>query len=298
MISCAHRKTSLSALLLAVTATLAPASAAAQIRVAPRFTAEFSPIQRWTFSVSERYVYGPRIASSGRAQTYVGAEFSPWKWLDFGVAYRLSMETYRNAYWSSHRVTTDAGVAGSRWGFRLGYRLRWQNRFSPDRQGYEFDSALRNRVSLRYRTPKPVDLAVSGELFSTLMPAVLPWSAFRFEAEVTGRVDPVDITFGYRYHHPIQSGGQHYHMVMATVTWRWEAPRPRNRDREERRRNRENRENREGRSDRERRRDRRRDGDSSHSQDASDARDTQRANDGAASNTSPRNTAPNAEVPR
>lgn len=237
------------AIALALAAALAPPSAEAQIRVAPRFNAEISPIQRWTFSVSERYVYGPRIASSGRAQTYVGAEFSPWKWLDFGVAYRVSFETYRNAYWSSHRVTTDAGVAGSRWGFRLGYRLRWQNRFSPDRQGYEHDMALRNRVSLRYRTPKPVDLAVSGELFSALVPAVLPWSAFRFEAELTGRVDPVAITFGYRYHHPIQSGGQHYHMVMATVTWRWEAPRPRNRDREERRRNRDQRERRRDRRD-------------------------------------------------
>jgi hypothetical protein len=222
-----------------------PSVAAAQIRVAPRFTAEISPVRRLTLSVSERYVYGDRIATSGRAQTYIGADFDPFKWLSFGLTYRISGETYRAAYWSSHRITADAGLAGSWRGFKLSYRLRWQSRFSPDRTGYEFDSALRNRVALRYRTPQPVDLSVSGELFSTLLPAALPASAFRFEAEITGHVDPVSIAFGYRFHGPIQATSQHYHMVMATVTWRWEAPRPRERSEERQQRRNERRQRRE-----------------------------------------------------
>jgi hypothetical protein len=204
--------------------SFAPA-ASAQIRVAPRVGVEISPARRWTISAYERFVHGARIASTGRAQTFVGANFEPLKFLDFGVGYRISGETYRAAYWTSHRLQTDAAIAGSWRGFRLSYRLRWQNRWSPDRSGYEFDSFLRNRVQLRYRTPKPVDLSVSGELYSQLSPALIAADAFRFEAEITGHVDPVDLSFGYRFHGPILGGGQHYHMIMMSVTWRWEAPR-------------------------------------------------------------------------
>lgn len=234
----------------ALSITAASAVSSAQIRVAPRFNAELELVPRFTLEVGDRWVYGARIEETGREQVYVGAQYDVFRWLSFAANYRFGVEQYHRAIWSSHRIATDAGLA-LRWnGLRFSYRLRWRNRWRPSQRVMTFDSTLRNRLMLRYHLPKPVFVSVSGELFTLMMPYVIGADTFRFEAEITGRVKPVDIAFGYRYQMPILGYGQSYHMVMATVTWHWDRARAtrtpeerarRRRERDERRNRREGR---------------------------------------------------------
>ncbi len=223
--------------------------AQAQIRVAPRFNAELAITPRFTLEFGDRWVYGARIEESGREQIYVGAQLDALRWLRFGASYRIGAELYRRAVWSSHRIATDVTLAGRWRGFRLSYRLLWRNRWRPSSRVMTYDSTIRNRVALRYHLPKPVFLSVSGELFSVMLPSISGADSFRFEAEITGRVKPVDVAFGYRYQLPLLGTSQPYHMVMATVTWHWDRARAQRtpEERAQRRRERNNRNNGRGR---------------------------------------------------
>lgn len=226
---------------------VASASASAQVRVAPRFNAELELVPRFTLEVGNRFVNGARIEQPGREQVYVGAQYDVLRWLSFSANYRFGMEQYHRAIWTSHRIATDAGLA-LRWnGFRFSYRLRWRNRWRPSQRVMTYDSTLRHRLMVRYHLPKPVFLSVSGELFTQMLPYVIGADTFRFEAEITGRVKPVDIAFGYRYQMPILGYGQSYHMVMATVTWHWDRARATRTPEERARRRRERDEHRDGR---------------------------------------------------
>jgi hypothetical protein len=238
-------RTSLS-LCAALALSAASPLAEAQIRVAPRFNADLEVVPNLTIELGNRWVYGARIEESGREQIYAGLSWDALRWLQLSGSYRLGAELYHRAVWSSHRVATDVTLSGRWRGFRLSYRLMWRNRWRPSQRVMTYDMALRNRVQLRYHLPKPVFLSVSGEVFSQVIPLPTALDAFRFEAEITGRVKPVDIGFGYRYQFPLMGVGQSYHMIMATVTWHWDRARA-NRTPEERERRRNERRNRDGR---------------------------------------------------
>lgn len=209
-------------------AALATASTAeAQVRVAPRVGVELVPVRHLQLRLTERFLYGAHIASSGRAQTYAEIEYSPLSWLDLAAGYRISFETYRAAYWSGHRTTLDAVLSRSWRGFRVAGRLRWLSRWEEHSSGYLFNTRIRSRLKLRYRPTKPLDLFVSGEVFSSILPLSYGVETFRVEAGLVARLRPFELEFGWRYQMPIEGSSHAYHMMITTLVWHWDRRGPR-----------------------------------------------------------------------
>lgn len=199
-----------------------PSAARAQVRFRSELGAELSPVKRWEFSVAERLTVGDGIADGGRWQTLVGAHFSPWRFLSFGVGYRLTGEAAYMGPRFRHRALAE-GMLSARWRrFRFGWRARWQGLFDDNAAELEFDAYLRNRLSVRWNSPIPLDVTASAELFSDISGVTTEaLDRIRIEAGVTAHVRWFAIGAGYRYDTPWLGTATPYHMAMVSLTWQW-----------------------------------------------------------------------------
>lgn len=230
------------ALTLALATTAVAPSAHAQLRGAGRVGVELQPFRRWEFTLTERAVFGDRVPDTGRYQTMLEAAYDPTSFLRLGGGYRIAFSEGFGGVAIRHRLHLEARL-DTRWRFfRFAYRLRWQNAFEDRPLEFDFDSYLRNRASVYFRTPHaPLEFDVNAELYSQLDATAQFLGRFRFEGGVTLRLRRVEIGAHYRYDTPLEGDGHEYHMVLGSLLFNWEAPRP-HPNRERRRQERERRE--------------------------------------------------------
>lgn len=209
------------ALALAAFALAAPGTASAQARFRGELGASLELSRRWQVNVSERLLLGDGIASTGRWQTLVGGVFSPTRYLRLGVGYRLSGEEDYGGPRLRHRALAEA-TGDVHWrSLRFAWRLRFQNTFEDHADGVSFDPFVRNRASVRWRSPSPIDVSVGFEVFSDVKGPVEVFDRHRTELGVTARLRPFELELTYRYDASFDGQASEYHMVMVSLVWQW-----------------------------------------------------------------------------
>ncbi len=205
---------------LAVGALAWPRGVAAQFRARTELGGELALTRRLEVSVSERALFGEGVPDTGRWQTLVGATFRPKRFLGLGVGYRLSGEAGFGGPRLRHRALVEATLS-PRWrSFRLAYRLRFQTSFEDRLYDLDIDPVLRNRVTLRWRSPSPVDVYAGFEVFSDVGGSTITaFDRWRVEGGAVLNLRRFDVGLAYRYDAPFEGDGSRYHTVLASLTW-------------------------------------------------------------------------------
>lgn len=202
--------------------TLAPRAAVAQLRLRSEVGASLRPTRRLELSVAQRLIVGEGIADSGRWQTLLGASYRLSRHFEVGGGYRLWGEADWDAPELRHRLHVEGTASLRGHHLRASWRLRAQASLRDDNDGARVDPALRNRIALRWRARRWLDLDVAGEVFSTFTgdaPSVIDRG--RLEVGATLRVRPFDVGLGYRWDAPLLGDHGEYHSLMVSLTWRW-----------------------------------------------------------------------------
>jgi hypothetical protein len=200
------------------------------VRFRSEVGAELAPLRRWSFSVSERALFGARLDNVGRWQTLLGATWSPRRWLDVGFGYRLSAEVFDDdGIGLTHRFHVQVALT-ARWrSLRLLYRVRPQVTLADDEGTLAANPYLRNRVGLRWRATKHLQFTGTFEVFSDITGTPHPLDRARTEAWASGEIGSFELSAGYRFDGPVQGDGKPYHMIMASVVWHWSSTETRER---------------------------------------------------------------------
>lgn len=144
--------------------------------------------KKWTFELSEEIRLEQNSAQIDQYFTNLAIAYKPFKFIEFGAAFRFSQYNEEEDGYSPHyRINLDVAFKHKIKRFAFNYRLRYQFRNElgvTSTEGDYFKHGFRVRAKAEYNIKKiPLEPSLSVEMFNTYEKYTLPtFNKLRFTA--------------------------------------------------------------------------------------------------------------------
>ncbi len=174
--------------------------------------------KKWKFTVTPEVRCDNNLTSISRVMSDFGAEYKPNKIFSGEISYRISTRRKDDWLGTRERLQLGAGVRKEWKSFTFAYqsKYQWALRALGSDGDADFQTTLRNKVSVKYAHSKKVDMSTSFEVFNNTQPGMeFAWEDWRWKADVGYKINKRNsVEVGYMIQKSIYDSPQEMDFVI------------------------------------------------------------------------------------